>query len=160
MAIQPLFTTIGGMEWVWVLLVIVILLFGSQKLPELARGLGKAMGEFHKARAEFEREVKTVSEATKMPEDIRELMRPPKFPSGPGEFEGPSPPMVGEANRTFEAPRRPVTRPPIKPPEAPSPPKAEESDKIAQIAKDLGINPTGKSREKLREEIKKALEKE
>jgi sec-independent protein translocase protein TatA len=46
----------GGAEWVWIFLA-VILLFGAKKLPELARGLGKSMGEFKKAKAEFDREI-------------------------------------------------------------------------------------------------------
>ncbi len=37
--------------------VVVLLLFGAKKLPELARGVGKSMGEFKKAREEFEREI-------------------------------------------------------------------------------------------------------
>jgi sec-independent protein translocase protein TatA len=37
--------------------VIILLLFGAKKLPELARSLGKGMGEFKKARDEFEREI-------------------------------------------------------------------------------------------------------
>ena len=37
--------------------VVILLLFGAKKLPELARGMGKAMGEFKKARDEFEREI-------------------------------------------------------------------------------------------------------
>jgi len=36
---------------------VVLLLFGAKKLPELARGLGKTMGEFKKAREEFDREI-------------------------------------------------------------------------------------------------------
>lgn len=36
-----------------------LLLFGAKKIPELARGLGKSMGEFKKARDEFEREIMT-----------------------------------------------------------------------------------------------------
>lgn len=46
-----------GPEWV-VIFVVVLLLFGAKKIPELARGLGKSMGEFKKAREEFEREIK------------------------------------------------------------------------------------------------------
>ena len=34
-----------------------LLMFGAKKLPELARGLGKSLGEFQKAKAEFEREI-------------------------------------------------------------------------------------------------------
>ena len=37
--------------------VVVLLLFGAKKLPELARGLGKSMNEFKKARTDFEMEV-------------------------------------------------------------------------------------------------------
>ena len=40
--------------------VVILLLFGAKKLPELARGVGKAMGEFKKARDEFEREISHV----------------------------------------------------------------------------------------------------
>jgi len=43
-------------DWM-VIFLIVFLLFGAKKLPELARGFGKAMGEFKKARDEFEREI-------------------------------------------------------------------------------------------------------
>jgi TatA/E family protein of Tat protein translocase len=45
-----------GLEWLWIAL-IVVLLFGADKLPKLARGLGKSLGEFKKAKDEFEREI-------------------------------------------------------------------------------------------------------
>jgi sec-independent protein translocase protein TatA len=37
----------GGPEWI-IILVIVLLLFGAKKLPELARSVGKASREFKK----------------------------------------------------------------------------------------------------------------
>jgi sec-independent protein translocase protein TatA len=40
------------------ILVICLLLFGAKKLPELARGIGQSLGEFKKARDEFDREIK------------------------------------------------------------------------------------------------------
>src|SRR5271155_5757709 len=40
-----------------IILLIVLLLFGAKKLPELARGMGQAGKEFSKAKDEFEREV-------------------------------------------------------------------------------------------------------
>lgn len=40
-----------------VIFLIVLLLFGAKKIPELARGIGKGMGEFKKAKTEFEREI-------------------------------------------------------------------------------------------------------
>jgi len=48
-----------------VIFVVVLLLFGAKKIPELARGLGKSMGEFKKARTEFEDEIKRASDDIK-----------------------------------------------------------------------------------------------
>lgn len=48
--------SLGGQE-VIIIFLIVLLLFGAKKLPELARGIGKSMGEFKKAREDFEREI-------------------------------------------------------------------------------------------------------
>ena len=39
------------------ILVIVLLLFGGKKLPELARGLGKGLREFKNAKRDIEQEV-------------------------------------------------------------------------------------------------------
>lgn len=59
------FMNLGGQEMI-IIFVIVLLLFGAKKIPELARGLGKSMGEFKKAREEFEREIqRSEDEATK-----------------------------------------------------------------------------------------------
>jgi sec-independent protein translocase protein TatA len=38
-----------------VILLIVLLLFGAKKLPELAKGMGRAVKEFHSARDEIEK---------------------------------------------------------------------------------------------------------
>ena len=43
----------GGSEWL-VILLVVLLLFGAKRLPELARGLGKSIREFKKATSEVE----------------------------------------------------------------------------------------------------------
>ena len=44
---------IGTTELI-LILVVVLLLFGAKRLPELARGLGKSMNEFKKATREVE----------------------------------------------------------------------------------------------------------
>ena len=49
-----------------VILLIVLLLFGAKKLPELARGMGKAVKEFNSARDEIETEL-TESKSGKQP---------------------------------------------------------------------------------------------
>lgn len=52
---------LGGQELILILLII-LLLFGAKKLPELARGLGKGMKEFKKAQTEIEDEFNKVME--------------------------------------------------------------------------------------------------
>ncbi len=56
LALGPL----GGPE-MFLIGALVLLLFGAKKLPEFARGLGKSMGEFKKARNEFEQEIHRAS---------------------------------------------------------------------------------------------------
>lgn len=47
---------ISGAE-IFVILVVVVLLFGAKRIPELARGFGKGMAEFRKATADIKREI-------------------------------------------------------------------------------------------------------
>lgn len=49
---------LGTTEILIIILVIVFLLFGAKKLPELARSLGRAKGEFDRGKMEIERELK------------------------------------------------------------------------------------------------------
>lgn len=50
---------IEGIEWIILLIILAALfLFGPQKLPELARGIGRALGEFQRGRMEIEREIR------------------------------------------------------------------------------------------------------
>ncbi len=51
---------IGGPEWIWIL-VIVVLLFGAKKLPELARSLGASAKEFRKGIEEGSKEASAES---------------------------------------------------------------------------------------------------
>jgi sec-independent protein translocase protein TatA len=52
-----LFGSIGNWELILIMLA-VLLLFGSKRLPELARGLGKGIQEFKKAADEVKEELK------------------------------------------------------------------------------------------------------
>ena len=51
----------GGPELVIILLVLV-LLFGANKIPKLARSTGQAMGEFQKGRQELNEELEEMTE--------------------------------------------------------------------------------------------------
>jgi len=53
-----LISSIGFPEMLWIVLLILVLLVGSKKLPELARAMGRALGEFQKGRLEMERELR------------------------------------------------------------------------------------------------------
>ncbi len=57
MNMMNLLAMIGTQEMV-VIFLIVLLLFGAKKIPELARGVGKGLGEFKKAKTEFEKEIR------------------------------------------------------------------------------------------------------
>lgn len=51
-----LLSNFGGPDLI-VLLILVLVLFGAKKLPELARGMGQAVKEFQKAKDEFNDEL-------------------------------------------------------------------------------------------------------
>ena len=46
----------GGMEWV-LIAIVVLLLFGGKKIPELMKGLGKGISEFKKGKNEIEKDL-------------------------------------------------------------------------------------------------------
>ncbi|MBL7071673.1 MAG: twin-arginine translocase TatA/TatE family subunit [Candidatus Omnitrophica bacterium] len=54
-----------GMGELLVILLIVLLLFGASKLPEIARALGKSVKEFKKAGKEIKEDIKSVGEDKK-----------------------------------------------------------------------------------------------
>lgn len=56
----------GGWEIV-LILAVVLILFGSKKLPELAKGLGQGIKEFKKATREVTEEIHSTMDETPMP---------------------------------------------------------------------------------------------
>ena len=53
---------VAGMEWVWIIVIAGILIFGAKKIPELAKTLGKAKGDYEKGRIESEKDLKEFKE--------------------------------------------------------------------------------------------------
>ena len=47
----------GGYEWIFIILIIVVIIFGAKKIPELARSFGKASSEFEKACLQTKKEI-------------------------------------------------------------------------------------------------------
>ena len=65
---------LGPMEIALIILV-VVLLFGAKKIPELARSLGRASQEYKKAKADF------LAEVNKPAEDVKDAIE--SDPSAP-----------------------------------------------------------------------------
>ncbi len=57
-----------GLDWLWILLVI-LLIFGGRRLPELARGLGRSLSEFKKGVREAENTKDEVANEVKKVKD-------------------------------------------------------------------------------------------
>ena len=50
-----------GSEWIIIVFVALILLFGTNKLPEAGKKIGKMVGEYNKAKTEMQNQIKEYS---------------------------------------------------------------------------------------------------
>ena len=55
-------------------LVVVLLFFGGSKLPQLARGIGKALGEFRRGRMQIEREIRQELDTAQTYEGLQQVV--------------------------------------------------------------------------------------
>jgi sec-independent protein translocase protein TatA len=65
--IQPVLLGMLGTNEIIIILVIVLLLFGGRKIPELMRGLGKGVREFNDAKSNVKREIEENANEIKNP---------------------------------------------------------------------------------------------
>ena len=70
-----LFAMPGGSEWILIIL-IVVLLFGGKKIPELMRGVGKGIREFKNAKDQVTSEIEEGMKET--PRTKEEVIIPAK----------------------------------------------------------------------------------
>ena len=87
-----------------IILVIVLIIFGPKKLPELARGMGQAIKEFHKAKDEIQNELTKPADVTVQP-------APGQQPRQPAELPLAQPPTGGIEPGTQAARPIPETHP-------------------------------------------------
>jgi sec-independent protein translocase protein TatA len=48
---------VGGLEWVFIIIIVVVLFFGVKKIPEIARSVGRASSEYQKAKIQAKQEL-------------------------------------------------------------------------------------------------------
>lgn len=83
------FLSMGGWQIV-LILVVVLVLFGGKKMPELARGLGQSIKEFKKATREASDEINRVID-----EDPHHRTPPPP-PQPPANSQAQTPPVASQ----------------------------------------------------------------
>ena len=57
------FLNIMGSEWMIIIFAALILLFGTNKLPEAGKKIGKMVGEYNKAKTEMQNQIKDITKA-------------------------------------------------------------------------------------------------
>ena len=87
LALIPGFPTVGGPELI-ILLVIVLLLFGAKRIPELARGLGSGVREFRQGMRGEGSEEKKDEELTAGTDEAGENKDGPRVQEEPARAEG------------------------------------------------------------------------
>ena len=55
---MDIFLNFMGSEWIIIIFVALILLFGTNKLPEAGKKIGKMVGEYNKAKTEMQNQIK------------------------------------------------------------------------------------------------------
>jgi len=80
-----------------IILIIVLVIFGPKKLPELAKGMGQAVKEFHKAKDEIERELAKAPEVTVQPAPGQQPRQPAELPVAPPAVAVAAAPQVAPA---------------------------------------------------------------
>jgi len=91
---------IGGPE-LMLIMFIVLLLFGANRLPELARGMGKSIREFKKAAASVEDEIKNAMAEPPKPEK-------PALPASPTVTDPTTPPPSTPPTEPYSSPDQPT----------------------------------------------------
>jgi sec-independent protein translocase protein TatA len=61
--LNPISVLESPTDWIILIVVVLLVLGGAKKIPEVAKAMGRAMGEFRKGKMEVEREI---NEATKL----------------------------------------------------------------------------------------------
>lgn len=87
-----MFGTLGGPELI-LIFIVGLVVFGPRKLPEIGRSIGKMIGEFKRASADFQRTVEDEVETEKLRKEIASA----EYPGSPAPATPASTPLIREA---------------------------------------------------------------
>jgi sec-independent protein translocase protein TatA len=73
---SALVMNIAGSEWIIIILFGLILLFGSKKIPQFSRTVGKAVGEYERAKERFRHEMEQAAENARGDNKFPKVMGP------------------------------------------------------------------------------------
>ena len=119
---------LGGGE-IMLIMVVILIFFGANKIPELARGLGKGIREFKDA----SREIRSEFENADQPRPNQGYQAPPVYSAPPVETATtPVHPNMPEAATTYTAPATTVA-PPMDGGITPPVPTTEERPRLDQM---------------------------
>lgn len=122
---SDLLLNIAGSEWAIIILLALVLIFGPKRLPQFSRTIGRAVGEYEKARQTFQQEMQEAAEQARRDVGVA-------TDSGTAAATA-----VGVSSRT--PPYINITGP-----------VANERQKLELIAASLGIEHAGKTDDELR----------
>jgi sec-independent protein translocase protein TatA len=73
---SALIRDIAGSEWIIIILFGLILLFGTKKIPQFSRTVGRAVGEYEKAKEMFRHEIEEAEENARGESKFPKVMGP------------------------------------------------------------------------------------
>src|SRR5262245_37450450 len=76
MGVSTLLMNIAGTEWIIIILLGLVLIFGTKRFTQFSRTMGKAMGEFEKAKDTVRREMEEAVEPAKSMSRIPKITGP------------------------------------------------------------------------------------
>jgi len=99
----------AGIGEIILIFIVVLLLFGPKKLPEIGRSIGKALGEFKRATNDLKRALEEEVAADELKQTRREIEEAvrPSLSVAHGEAAAPGAPATPSASDDSPAPQEP-----------------------------------------------------
>ena len=66
-----------------IIFIVVLLLFGPKRLPDLGRSLGRGLAEFRRASTDLKNSIEREVESAELERSLREAAAPPSKPGNP-----------------------------------------------------------------------------